>query len=117
MFENLCLLAPDPILGLMAEFRQDPRTRKIDLGVGVYQDESGCTPIMRAVHEAEAQLLRTETTKTYQGIAGDPVFNERLLALLLGIAALVFSRAVQGPEGLEGTTAFLQKRKPNWVPA
>ncbi|MBK6289229.1 MAG: aspartate/tyrosine/aromatic aminotransferase [Gammaproteobacteria bacterium] len=103
MFENLCLLAPDPILGLMAEFRQDPRTRKIDLGVGVYQDESGCTPIMRAVHEAEAQLLRTETTKTYQGIAGDPLYNERMSALLLGQAHPVLvenrCRGVQTPGG------------------
>ena len=103
MFENLSRLAPDPILGLMAEFRQDPRSRKIDLGVGVYQDESGHTPIMRAVHEAEAQLLAAETTKTYQGIAGDPLYNERMTALLLGhghpVIAANRSRGVQTPGG------------------
>ncbi|MBP8924348.1 MAG: aspartate/tyrosine/aromatic aminotransferase [Pseudomonadales bacterium] len=103
MFEDLSRLAPDPILGLMAEFRQDPRTRKVDLGVGVYQDESGDTPIMRAVHEAEARLLATETTKTYQGIAGDPLYNERMTGLLLGEAHPVIaqnrSRGVQTPGG------------------
>ena len=78
MFQQLNRLAPDPILGLMALYRQDARPHKIDLGVGVYQDESGHTPIMRAVHAAEARLLESETTKTYQGIAGDPLFNQCL---------------------------------------
>jgi aspartate aminotransferase len=84
MFEHVSQLTPDPILGMMAAFRADPRSRKIDLGVGVYQDEQGRTLIMRAVHEAEQRLLASETTKTYQGIAGDPVFNQRLAQLLLG---------------------------------
>lgn len=84
MFEDIALLPPDPILGLLARFREDPRAGKIDLGVGVYQDEEGRTPVMRAVRDAEAQLLATQTTKTYQGIAGDPEFNERMLTMLLG---------------------------------
>jgi aspartate aminotransferase len=106
MFEQLSRLAPDPILGLMAEFRKDPRSRKIDLGVGVYQDESGHTPVMRAVREAEARLLAEETTKTYQGIAGDPLYNERMLGLLLGDGHRVIAenrvRAVQTPGGCGG---------------
>lgn len=85
MFQQLPALEPDPILGLLAAYRSDPRAHKIDLGVGVYQDEQGQTPIMRAVREAERHLLATETTKTYLGIAGDPQFNERLLGLLLGV--------------------------------
>ena len=87
MFEQLPRLNPDPILGMLAAYRADPRAHKIDLGVGVYQDEVGRTPIMRAVSDAERHLLVNETTKTYQGIAGDPVFNERLLALLLHAGA------------------------------
>lgn len=85
MFQQLPRLEADPILGLLAAYRSDPRAHKIDLGVGVYQDEQGRTPIMRAVREAERHLLATETTKTYLGIAGDPSFNEKLLELLLGI--------------------------------
>jgi len=103
MFENLNRLEADPILGLMAAFRADPRSRKVDLGVGVYQDESGQTPIMAAVKEAESRLLASERTKTYQGIAGDPAFNERLLELMLGAdhPALTASRArsIQTPGG------------------
>lgn len=84
MFQQLPHLEPDPILGMMAAYRADERAHKIDLGVGVYQDELGRTPIMRAVRRAEQYLLETETTKTYLGIAGDPQFSERLLGLLLG---------------------------------
>ena len=103
MFEQLARLNPDPILGMLAAYRADPRAHKIDLGVGVYQDEAGRTPIMRAVSDAERHLLVTETTKTYQGIAGDPVFNERLLGLLLGAGHRVIEedrvRGVQTPGG------------------
>ena len=84
MFESIANLPPDSILGLLAKFRADPRADKIDLGVGVYQDENGHTPVMAAVRDAEARILATQTTKTYQGIAGDPLYNERLLALTLG---------------------------------
>ena len=86
MFDDIALLPPDPILGLLGRFRADPRDGKIDLGVGVYQDELGRTPVMRAVQGAEQRLLATQTTKTYQGIAGDPEYNERLLGMLLGDA-------------------------------
>lgn len=84
MSQQLPCLEADPILGMLAAYRADPRPHKIDLGVGVYQDELGRTPIMRAVNDAERHLLVTETSKTYLGIAGDPSFNERLLGLLLG---------------------------------
>jgi aspartate/tyrosine/aromatic aminotransferase len=103
MFESIRLLPPDPILGLLARFRADPRAGKIDLGVGVYQDETGHTPVMGAVREAEARLLATQTTKTYQGIVGDPLYNERLLALTLGAAHPAIRagriRGVQTPGG------------------
>ncbi len=74
----------DPILGLMAAYRKDPRQQKIDLGVGVYQNDRGQTPVMRAVKKAEDRLIEQQSTKTYQGIAGDPEYNLRVLDLLLG---------------------------------
>lgn len=103
MFETLSPPPPDPILGLLSAFRNDPRAGKIDLGVGVYQDEDGNTPVMRAVREAEGRLLATQSTKTYQGVPGDPEFNARLLALLLGEAHPAIAegrlRGVQTPGG------------------
>src|SRR5262245_46227227 len=103
MFQQIKRLPPDPILGLLANFRADPRANKIDLGVGVYQDEAGHTPIMGAVREAERRIAKTQTTKTYQGIAGDPAFNERLLNLMLGPDHVAIRdgrvRGVQTPGG------------------
>ena len=84
MFERLKPVGMDPILALMAAFRADDRTNKIDLGIGVYQDDRGRTPVMASVKEAEAQLMALETTKAYQGIAGDPDYNQRILQLLFG---------------------------------
>ena len=56
MFEALEPLPPDSILGLMADFRADPRPEKIDLGVGVYKDENGATPVLEAVKQALEEL-------------------------------------------------------------
>lgn len=84
MFENLELLQTDPILGLMAEFRRDPSKTKIDLGVGVYRNETGDTPIMSSVHEAEQLKIDTEKTKTYIGPAGSEDFNRLTQDLILG---------------------------------
>ncbi len=77
----------DKILALMQAFRDDPREGKIDLGVGVYRNAEGVTPIMGAVKAAEKRLWEEETTKTYTGLAGDPAFGEALAALILGPAA------------------------------
>ncbi|MCP4430517.1 MAG: aspartate/tyrosine/aromatic aminotransferase [Gammaproteobacteria bacterium] len=84
MFDHLNAMPEDPILGLMAAFRKDPREQKIDLGVGVYQNNQGQTPVMRAVQQAEDRLIAQQLTKTYQGIAGDADYNQRVLDLLLG---------------------------------
>jgi aromatic-amino-acid transaminase len=86
MFEHLQELPNDKIIALMAEFRADPRDNKIDLGVGVYKDASGNTPVMRAVKTAEKQLWEQETTKTYTALAGDPAFGQALAGLVLGDA-------------------------------
>jgi len=68
----------------MAAYRKDPREQKIDLGVGVYMDDQGQTPVMHAVQQAENRLIEIETSKTYQGIAGDQDYNLRVIDLLLG---------------------------------
>jgi aromatic-amino-acid transaminase len=84
MFENLTEQPPDKILMLMQAYKEDPREQKIDLGVGVYKDPQGRTPIMRAVKAAEKQLWETEETKAYTGLAGDPAFGAALSGLVLG---------------------------------
>ena len=84
MFETLKPLTADPILGLMAEFRNDSRGKKIDLGVGIYRDENGDTPIMVSVAEAEKKRIKKETTKAYIGPAGSESFNLLTQKLTLG---------------------------------
>jgi aspartate aminotransferase len=73
----------DKILQLIQMYKDDPRDTKIDLGVGVYKDATGLTPVMRAVKAAEKQLWETEITKTYTGLAGDPAYAEAMQSLLL----------------------------------
>jgi len=84
MFEALKQLPQDPILQLMQMFRDDTRPDKVDLGVGVYKDDAGNTPIMASVHDAERRLLEGETTKSYVGPAGAAGFNEAMARLILG---------------------------------
>ncbi|PYF12118.1 aromatic amino acid aminotransferase [Rhodobacter viridis] len=84
MFNSLKAQAPDKILALMGQFRADPRTDKIDLGVGVYKDAEGRTPVMRAIKSAEKQLWETETTKTYTALAGEPAFHAAMAEMVLG---------------------------------
>ena len=84
MLTDLTPQAPDKILALMAAYREDPRDAKIDLGVGVYRDAEGRTPVMRAVKAAERELVETQDTKVYTGLAGDPAFADALSTLVLG---------------------------------
>ena len=84
MFENLEELHPDPILGLMTAHRNDASLKKIDLGVGVYRDESGATPIMKSVLEAQKIRHETEQTKSYIGPPGTPEFNTLTRKLMFG---------------------------------
>ncbi len=87
MFEGLQMLPADPILGLMARYRADTNPRKVDLGVGVYRNAAGETPVLDAVREAEAEVLRTQRTKTYVGPLGNPDFNIRIAQLALSAEA------------------------------
>jgi aromatic-amino-acid transaminase len=68
MFQSLKEQPADKILALMQKYKEDPRESKIDLGVGVYKNAEGLTPVMRAVKTAEQQLWERETTKSYVGL-------------------------------------------------
>ena len=84
MLEKFQPVPPDPILGLGQLFAADTRDGKIDLGVGVFKDAAGNTPIMSAVKKAELVLHNSQTTKTYKGLAGDEAFRDAMRALVLG---------------------------------
>ena len=84
MFDRFPEPAADPLHAVMARFRADPRSHKIDLGVGVYRDETGAVPIMRAVREAELWLAAHGDTKGYQALAGDRAFIDAMTSLILG---------------------------------
>ncbi len=86
LFQELERLSPDSILGLMAKYRADPFAGKVDLGVGVYRDLSGNTPILNCVRRAEQEIQRTETTKSYVSAAGREEFNSAVEELVLGTA-------------------------------
>jgi aspartate/tyrosine/aromatic aminotransferase len=81
MFESLQTMPADAILGLITEHRDDPRPEKIDLGVGVYRNAAGETPILSSVKKAEHRLLETQASKAYIGTAGDPTFNAAMQQL------------------------------------
>ncbi len=84
MFEGVSPAPPDAILGLTEAFRKDPNPKKINLGVGVYKDESGRTPVLDSVKQAEERLLQTEATKSYLDIAGSPEYAAAVQSLLFG---------------------------------
>ena len=86
MLEKFQPVPPDPILGLGQLFAADKREGKIDLGVGVFKDAAGNTPIMSAVKKAEMVLHESQTTKTYKGLGGDEAFRDSMRALVLGDA-------------------------------
>jgi aspartate aminotransferase len=83
MFQSLKEQPADKILALMQKYKEDPRESKIDLGVGVYKNAEGLTPVMRAVKTAEQQLWEHETTKAYVGLVGDPQFSDVMVDLVL----------------------------------
>ena len=86
MLEALKAQPADKILALMAAYKADPRDTKVDLGVGVYKDASGNTPVMRAVKAAEKRILEDQSSKAYTGLAGDPEFGNAMIDLVLGDA-------------------------------
>jgi aspartate aminotransferase len=91
MFENITAAPADPILGLADLFRADDRPGKINLGIGVYKDETGKTPVLTSVKKAEQYLLENETTKNYLGIDGIPEFGRCTQELLFGKGSAIVS--------------------------
>ena len=83
-FSALSALPPDGLLSLIVEYRNDPSPNKIDLGVGVYQNEQGKTPIFEAIAGAHARLSDIEDSKTYVGPMGWPGFADEVKKLILG---------------------------------
>ena len=109
MFETLKKAPIDKIFALMAEYRADPRTDKIDLGIGVYKDESGNTPVMSAVKKAEARMYAASTTKTYVGVTGNRGFCDAVVDLVFdNVLEKDRIRAVQAPGGTGSIWVLLQ---------
>jgi aromatic-amino-acid transaminase len=106
MFEKISAAAADPILGLNDEFNADTRTNKINLGVGVYKDASGNTPVLPSVKKAEARLLENENTKSYLSISGTADYALAVQKLLFGnnsqIIADKRAHTAQAPGGTGG---------------
>lgn len=125
MFAQLQPVATDPILGLMAAYKEDPNPNKVDLGVGVYKDEQGHTAVLKCVKEAEALRLKNEDSKTYIGMAGDLSFNSHIEKLAFGnghkvlLANRVTTAHTPGGTGaLRVAAEFIKKANPNatiWV--
>jgi aspartate/tyrosine/aromatic aminotransferase len=84
MFERIPTAKPDPIFGLSEAFKADPRPNKINLGIGVYRDEQGRTPVLGSVKQAEARLLDEQTSMSYLAIEGTQAYGRAVQALLLG---------------------------------
>lgn len=131
MFSTLPLAPPDAILGLTEAFKKDPHPEKINLGVGVYEDENGVTPVLECVKQAEQRLLAEESSKNYLGIAGLAEYDRAVLELLFGrgseILAAGRAAAVQTPGGTGAlrvaadfiarhfSTARIWFSKPTWA--
>ncbi len=103
MFEKITAAPADPILGLTELFKKDPRADKINLGVGIYKDEQGSTPVLTTVKKAEAALLELEKTKSYLAIEGTAEYGLAVQKLLFGADSEVISdkraKTAQAPGG------------------
>ena len=103
MFQQISRLSPDAILGLMTKYRADPASQKVDLGVGVFRDLTGNTPVLECVRRAEQMVLASQTTKSYVNAAGREEFNVAVEELVLGSDHVVRrerrARTVQAPGG------------------
>nr|WP_272867848.1 amino acid aminotransferase [Photobacterium aquimaris] len=107
MFEKITAAPADPILGLTDDFKADPRTHKINLGVGIYKNEAGNTPVLATVKKAEAILLAQETTKSYLGIPGTPEYGLAVQQLLFGAdSTLIAEKRIQTAQAPGGTGAL-----------
>ncbi|MHC4289844.1 MAG: amino acid aminotransferase [Planctomycetota bacterium] len=121
MFEKLEMAPADPILGLTEAFNNDPNPAKINLGVGVYKDETGITPIMTSVAKAEKIMLDTEKSKGYLPIPGAPAYGKVVREFLFGTDDAYPAGTAHTPGGtgaLRVAAQFLKKFAPGatvWV--
>lgn len=101
MFERFEPLPTDPILGLSLAYKQDNNPQKVDLGVGVYKDEAGNTPVLASVTAAQSRCHELETTKAYEGPAGNDSFNSEIAQLIFGAGSTQLERVktLQTPGG------------------
>ncbi|MCY9803292.1 aspartate/tyrosine/aromatic aminotransferase [Vibrio scophthalmi] len=107
MFTHLPTPQLDPILSLSVAYKNDPRSEKVDLGIGVYKNSAGETPIMRAISQAQDLVVATQQTKSYVGLAGCEEFNQSMVNLVLGgTSVLDRVSAVQTP-GASGALRML----------
>ncbi|WP_292894700.1 aromatic amino acid transaminase [Nitratireductor sp.] len=97
----------DPLWALTGRFKADPRPEKLDLLIGVYRDESGETPVMEAVHQAEMHWARGRVSKTYPPLAGHETFNQLMSRQLLGTPALIERAVTQQTVGGTGALRLL----------
>ncbi|WP_223416454.1 MULTISPECIES: amino acid aminotransferase [unclassified Pseudomonas] len=107
-FDAIGRVPGDPILGLMEAYAQDPNPRKFDLGVGVYKDAFGLTPIPQAVKIAEQRLVDRQTTKTYIGGHGEPAFGKAINKLVLGTDSVLIAEQRAGVTQTPGGTGALR---------
>lgn len=107
-FDAIGRVPGDPILGLMEAYAQDANPRKFDLGVGVYKDAQGLTPIPEAVKIAEARLVESQDTKTYIGGHGNPLFGKVINKLVLGSDSALIAEQRAGATQTPGGTGALR---------
>lgn len=107
-FDAIGRVPGDPILGLMEAYAQDSNPRKFDLGVGVYKDAQGLTPIPEAVKIAEARLVESQDTKTYIGGHGNPLFGKVINELVLGADSALIAEQRAGATQTPGGTGALR---------
>lgn len=107
-FDAIGRVPGDPILGLMEAYAQDANPRKFDLGVGVYKDAQGLTPIPEAVKIAEARLVESQDTKTYIGGHGNPLFGKVINELVLGADSRLIAEQRAGATQTPGGTGALR---------
>jgi aspartate aminotransferase len=105
-FETIELLPEDPILGLTAVYKSDLRDKKVNLGVGIYQDSEGKPYVLNSVIEAEALLNRELPTKGYLPIEGDPEYIAQSLKLLYGNSKLIDEGKIIGAQAVGGCSAL-----------
>ncbi len=108
IFSQVVLAPADPILGLTDAFKADPREEKVNLGVGIYKDEAGQTPVLQSVKKAEALLLEQEKTKNYLGIEGGQTYNRVVQELLFGENSVMISSGRAATAQAPGGTGALR---------